>query len=58
MKRAGSERVSRDALLAFRDAVEEEALELAKSARDHAQHADRQTVQREDVSAAGRKMKH
>ncbi|MCJ7450510.1 MAG: NFYB/HAP3 family transcription factor subunit [Candidatus Nanohaloarchaeota archaeon QJJ-9] len=54
LKRAGGERVSDDAVEALRDEVEDRALDLAKTARDYAKHADRKTVQREDVRAATR----
>ncbi len=54
LKRAGGGRVSADSVEALRDAVEDEALDLARSAKDHAKHADRKTVQREDVVAARR----
>lgn len=54
LKRAGGERVSDDAVEALRDEVEERALDMAERARDYAQHANRKTVQREDVMAARR----
>ncbi|MDY6777371.1 MAG: histone [Candidatus Nanohaloarchaea archaeon] len=54
LKRAGGERVSDDAVEALRDEVEDRALELAERSREYAQHANRKTVQREDVMAARR----
>lgn len=54
LKRAGGERVSDDAVEALRDEVEDRALEMAQRAREYAKHADRKTVQREDVMAARR----
>lgn len=54
LRKAGSERVSEDAAEALRDEVEDRALDMAERARDYAQHANRKTVQREDVMAARR----
>lgn len=54
LRQAGAERVSDAATEALREAVEEEALDLAERARNYAQHANRKTVQREDVTAARR----
>ncbi len=54
LKKAGAERVSDDAVEALRDEIEDKAHDLAKKARDYAHHADRKTVQREDVKAARR----
>ncbi|MCJ7428846.1 MAG: NFYB/HAP3 family transcription factor subunit [Candidatus Nanohaloarchaeota archaeon QJJ-5] len=54
LRQAGAERVSDEATEALREAVEEEALELAERAREFSQHANRKTVQREDVRAARR----
>lgn len=52
IKNAGAERVSEDAVVALRDAVEENAEDLAESARDYARHAGRKTVKKEDVRAS------
>jgi len=54
LRRAGGERVSDDAVEALRDEVEDRAHDLAERARDYAQHANRKTVQREDITAARR----
>ncbi len=54
LKKAGAERVSDDAVEALRDEIEDKAHDLAEKARDYAHHADRKTVQREDVKAARR----
>ncbi len=54
LKKAGAERVSDDAVEALRDEIEDRAHDLAEKARDYAHHADRKTVQREDVKAARR----
>ena len=54
LKKAGAERVSDDAVEALRDEVEDKAHGLAERARDYAHHANRKTVQREDVTAARR----
>ena len=52
IKNAGAERVSEDAVVALRDAVEETAEDLAENARAYARHAGRKTVKKEDVRAA------
>ncbi len=54
LKRAGGERVSDKAAEALRDEIEDRAMDLAKSAKKHAKHAKRKTIQREDVRAARR----
>lgn len=52
IKNIGAERVSDDAVEAMRDVLEEEAEELAREAKNYANHAGRKTVQKEDVLAA------
>lgn len=55
VKGAGVERVSREALLALQEALEDHARELAEEALRYARHARRRTVTQEDVKlAAGR----
>ena len=54
LKNAGAERVSDNAVEALRDEVEDRAHGMAQKARDYAHHANRKTVQREDVVAARR----
>lgn len=54
LKKAGAERVSDDAVEALRDEVEDRAHNMAEKARDYANHANRKTVQKEDVTAARR----
>jgi len=54
LKHAGGERVSEGAVEQLRDEVEDRAHAMAERARDYAQHADRKTVQREDIEAARR----
>lgn len=52
IKNAGAERVSDGAVEAMRDVLEEQAEELAKEAKQYAEHAGRKTVKKEDVRAA------
>lgn len=54
LKKAGAERVSDDAVEALRDEVEDRAHGMAEKARDYANHANRKTVQKEDITAARR----
>ncbi len=51
MKQAGADRVADDAVEAMRDQLEEEARDRAQQALQFAQHADRKTIQKEDVRA-------
>ncbi len=52
IKNSGAKRVSKDAVVTFRDAIEENAEDLAETARDYARHAGRKTVKKEDVRAS------
>ncbi len=54
LRKAGAERVSEDAVIAFRDVLEAIAEELAKSAVELARHANRKTVMAEDVKLAAK----
>ena len=52
IKRAGAERVSEDASLALRDALEEIGVRIAREALDFTRHAGRKTVKAEDIQIA------
>ena len=52
IRKAGAERVSEDAVEELRRAVEEVGDEIAQEAIDLAQHANRNTVKKEDVEMA------
>ena len=52
MRKAGAERVSRDAVEVLRDATEDFVLRVAKVAVELAKHAKRRTVQKSDVRKA------
>lgn len=52
IKNAGADRVSDDAVEAMRDLLEDRAEDLAKEAKQYANHAGRKTVKKEDVRAA------
>lgn len=51
-KQEGAERLSEDAIVALTDSVEKYARELSKASIDLAAHADRKTVQANDVELA------
>lgn len=52
IRKAGAERVSEDAVEELRRAVEEIGDEIAQDASDLANHANRNTVKKEDVEMA------
>lgn len=52
MKQSGAERVGEDGARAMRDVIEDEIAELTQEADKFARHADRKTIQAEDVRAA------
>lgn len=52
IKRAGAERVSEEAALALRDALEEIGVRIAREALDFTKHARRKTVKAEDIQIA------
>ncbi len=52
MKDAGAERVSDDAKSALKDALEEIALNLSKTAMKFALHAGRKTIKANDIRLA------
>lgn len=52
VKNAGAERISKDAEEKFVEAVEAYTAKLAEAAIDLAKHADRKTVQPDDVELA------
>jgi len=52
VKKAGAERISKDAEEKFVEAVEAYTEKLAAAAIDLAKHADRKTVQADDVELA------
>ncbi|RAP52332.1 MAG: histone [Methanosphaera sp. SHI613] len=52
VKNAGAERISKDAEEKFVEAVEAYTTKLAEAAIDLAKHADRKTVQPDDVELA------
>lgn len=52
IRNAGAERVSKEAVEELREAVEEAGSDIASDAVDMADHADRNTVTREDVEMA------
>lgn len=52
IKRAGAERVSEEASLALRDALEEIGVRIAREALDFTKHAGRKTVKAEDIQIA------
>jgi len=52
IKKAGAERVSEEASLALRDALEEIGVRIAREALDFTKHAGRKTVKAEDIQIA------
>ncbi len=52
IKRAGADRVSEDASLALRDALEDIGVRIAREALDFTRHAGRKTVKAEDIQIA------
>ncbi|MFB6174466.1 MAG: histone family protein [Candidatus Nanohalobium sp.] len=52
IRKAGAQRVSEDAVEELRRAVEEAGNEIAQDAIDLADHANRNTVKKEDVEMA------
>lgn len=54
IRKAGAERVSEEAVEELRGAVEEAGEDIAREAIDLAEHADRNTVKKEDIDMATR----
>ncbi|MFB6208435.1 MAG: histone family protein [Candidatus Nanohaloarchaea archaeon] len=52
IRKAGAERVSKDAVEELRNAVEELGEEIARDAIRMAEHAERNTVKKEDIDLA------
>jgi histone H3/H4 len=52
IRKAGADRVSEDAVEELKKAVEEAGAEIAQEAAKMAEHADRNTVTKEDVDMA------
>ncbi|ABR56243.1 Transcription factor CBF/NF-Y histone [Methanococcus aeolicus Nankai-3] len=52
LKNAGAERVSREAAILLAEALEEIAMDIAKSAADLSKHAGRKTVKADDIKLA------
>lgn len=52
IRKAGAERVSEEAVLELRDAVEELEATIAQEAVEIAEHAGRNTVKKEDIEMA------
>lgn len=57
VKRAGIDRVSKDAAVALADALEQEATKIGREAAALASHAGRKTVTAEDVRLARKNVK-
>lgn len=54
IRKAGAERVSEEAVDELREAVEEAGEDIAREAIELAEHADRNTVKKEDIEMATR----
>ena len=52
IRRAGADRVSREAAIALGKALDEVGIEIAKEAIDYANHAGRKTVKVRDIEIA------
>jgi len=52
IKKAGAERVSDEACVALRDALEEIGVRIAREALDFTRHAKRKTVKADDIKIA------
>jgi histone H3/H4 len=52
IKKAGAERVSEEASLALRDALEDIGVRIAREALDFTKHAGRKTVKADDIQIA------
>lgn len=52
LKKAGAERISKDAIDEFADVVEEFAVEVAEVAVRYARHTGRKTVKADDIKLA------
>lgn len=52
IRKAGAERVSEDAVQELKSAVEEAGEEIAQDAIEMANHAERNTVKKEDIEMA------
>ena len=54
IRKAGAERVSEEAVDELREAVEDAGEDIAREAIELAEHADRNTVKKEDIEMATR----
>lgn len=52
IKQAGASRVAEGAVEELRDELEEHAQDRAREAKQYAEHADRKTVQADDIKAS------
>ena len=52
IKRAGADRVSKEAAIALGKAIDEIGMKIAKEAIDYAHHAGRKTVKTRDIEIA------
>ena len=51
---AGAQRVSEESMQAFAEVMEEKSADVARRAKEIAEHAGRKTVKREDIRLAAR----
>lgn len=56
IKKAGAERISKEAAKLLAKELEEVGIKIAKEAIDYAMHAGRKTVKAEDIEIASRKV--
>jgi len=52
MRRAGAERISKEAIVALAEALEEIGTRISKEAIELAKHAKRKTIKKEDIKLA------